>query len=966
MGDFTIEGGAAYTNTLDVSLEFDVQDAVEMRVSEDRDFTDAAQGHTDWVTFAAATTHTLTDSDGLKTLHAQFRDSDGVASPIFSATITLDRAPPHSVTLTINEGSGSSNNADAIVTLGISALDDTSGVESIRIADDGAVDDEPWEPFVVTKVYALADPTTDSDRTVLLVVRDRAGNELAAPVSADVTLDRVPPTLTSFTLGCDDVAAAATCFSPFVRLYVDAVGAATMAVSNDQGFAVEDFEPFQSLSAWLLQPGDGAKTVYLRLRDEAGNVSDTFEANITLDTEAPVLSSVTLAGGADVVNVGPPHTVDVDVVASGATHMQVAADGVLDDEAWVGFAGAFTVDLPTGDGIKPVAIRLRDEAGNVTAAAGDTVRLDTAAPAAPTVVLRGSVGAFSNEHARDPTVTATIAGLGIDVADVRFVTANSGQACGSAGSPTDIDRTSAIAVTFSGDGTHRLCVAAVDAAGNASAWGFDQITVDTTPPGAPTLSPNNIPQTNHACADITPSGSVDSNFWKWQARSAGGAWVDAGTTNTAIEFELLQDATNQLEVRAVDRAGNVGDANSVTVEEVSSALISTSLEIKSVCDSGGYAILKQRGVWPVGVAHFAGFTIFQIPELALLDLVTMELIPLNGPFGLLTRAGGDALGFPKDAYENVYDAACEADNDNLALLYADLDANGDNFDDAYFAVLNEPLTTANLLMDEQLDPNAGDVASALDVIDFSSSTFYGAGTLATRLFEGLWDEEVRGFSGSFGTTDSYTRETSAAHNIADRDGPRALYALAAQEGANMGIGWVEWDGSDWRVRRRRTDLQVQVSAILDVFPLPLSSPPVNRYVWPAQWEHDGTTTEAAHYVWINDENGRIFYNFAGGSSGTYFGTLTPTALPALAMGESVPAWFEDGTGNLRVGGSYSSPDQTWVFRHPRDNDRGALGVRQTGGAGPGEAMVVYHADPDSSPQGAGVVIGLRDESGCAQ
>jgi hypothetical protein len=47
-------------------------------------------------------------------------------------------------------------------------------------------------------------------------------------------------------------------------------------------------ESFATSKPWTLDPGDGAKTVYVRFADGAGNLSNPVIAQIILDTTAPI------------------------------------------------------------------------------------------------------------------------------------------------------------------------------------------------------------------------------------------------------------------------------------------------------------------------------------------------------------------------------------------------------------------------------------------------------------------------------------------------------------------------------------------------------------------------------------------------------------------------------------------------------------------------------------------------------
>ena len=88
-GSFAIDGGAAATGSLDVSLDSDVADvsALQMRFSNDGTWADAETG---WVDYAPAESWTLeAGGDGPRTVYAEYRDQLGRVLPL-QDTIDLD------------------------------------------------------------------------------------------------------------------------------------------------------------------------------------------------------------------------------------------------------------------------------------------------------------------------------------------------------------------------------------------------------------------------------------------------------------------------------------------------------------------------------------------------------------------------------------------------------------------------------------------------------------------------------------------------------------------------------------------------------------------------------------------------------------------------------------------------------------------------------------------------------------
>ena len=62
-------------------------------------------------------------------------------------------------------------------------------------------------------------------------------------------------------------------------------------VSEDSGFSAASYQGFSASTPFTLSSGDGLKTVYVRFKDQYGNVTATQSATITLDTTPPVTPS---------------------------------------------------------------------------------------------------------------------------------------------------------------------------------------------------------------------------------------------------------------------------------------------------------------------------------------------------------------------------------------------------------------------------------------------------------------------------------------------------------------------------------------------------------------------------------------------------------------------------------------------------------------------------------------------------
>lgn len=107
--------------------------------------------------------------------------------------------------------------------------------------------------------------------------------------------------------------------------------------------------------------------------------------NLTLDTLAPQGLTIKLNNGSQYTT---SKSVTLSIVLTDAStvgyQMKVwGIDGASseDSASWETFASTKSIALPTGDGLKTVYVKVRDDVCNETAAASATITLDTSVPA---------------------------------------------------------------------------------------------------------------------------------------------------------------------------------------------------------------------------------------------------------------------------------------------------------------------------------------------------------------------------------------------------------------------------------------------------------------------------------------------------------------------------------------------------------------------------------------------------------
>jgi hypothetical protein len=234
--------------------------------------------------------------------HIRVRDAAGnwAAGAVHSGPYYVDATPPVITDLIIN--GGAKYTANKTLSLRLSATDPEpgSGPGQMRWKADGG-DWSGWREFANDLNISLQGP--DGSRTVTVQVRDNAGN-VGAQVNATIFLDTVAPRdMVIMINGGANFTNTTT-----VSLEINAsdaepsTGLAEMSLGAD-GKTWGGWEIFRTDLDFNLTPDNGLKTVFVRIRDGAGNIGGPSSDSIFLDTVAPVALTLAIANGSAVTTV---------------------------------------------------------------------------------------------------------------------------------------------------------------------------------------------------------------------------------------------------------------------------------------------------------------------------------------------------------------------------------------------------------------------------------------------------------------------------------------------------------------------------------------------------------------------------------------------------------------------------------------------------------------------------------------
>jgi hypothetical protein len=277
-GSITINAGATYTTSRTVNLTLSASDnysgVAKMRFSENMG------AWSQWFTYNTAFTGTLNSpGDGYKTIDVQYQDYAGQTSTAWTIWdgIYLDTTPP---TGSIVIGLGNPPyTITTSVTLYLNYSDATSGVYQVRYGNTGG-SWSAWEAPSATRAWTLI--SGDGPKYVWYQIKDYAG--LTSTMYNDaILLDTVAPT-GSITINSANPPLTPTTSVTLYLTYSDATsGVYQVRYSNDGVWDAEPWEVPAATKAWTLPAGNGLKTVYYQVKDNAGQLSTTYYDTIALN-----------------------------------------------------------------------------------------------------------------------------------------------------------------------------------------------------------------------------------------------------------------------------------------------------------------------------------------------------------------------------------------------------------------------------------------------------------------------------------------------------------------------------------------------------------------------------------------------------------------------------------------------------------------------------------------------------------
>lgn len=335
--------------------------------------------------------YALTTSQGTKYVFVVLKNS--AATPSYSSvidgSIVYDTVIPSAGTWRINSNATYTNAASTSFAVTTAPSDATSGVYQMRFSNNNSTWSS-WETYASSKTWDINNATyggntNQGSKTAYVQVRDKAGN-VSSATSDSITYDTVAPSAGTWRINSDEAYSnsAVVTLAPTIAPSDGTSGIAQMRFSNNNS-SWSAWETYASTKSWDMtstiyggNTNQGTKTVYIQVKDGAGNGTGSVSDSITYDTMGPDAPSITSVSVPTYNN----RTVATSVTwnwTSGAS----AGNGTFRsafNATPSGSGSPTTSATQTTDGLWTLYVQERDAAGNWSPSAARTVRITPTIP----------------------------------------------------------------------------------------------------------------------------------------------------------------------------------------------------------------------------------------------------------------------------------------------------------------------------------------------------------------------------------------------------------------------------------------------------------------------------------------------------------------------------------------------------------------------------------------------------------
>ncbi|MCG2826926.1 MAG: Ig-like domain-containing protein, partial [Thermoplasmatales archaeon] len=220
-------------------------------------------------------------TEGVHTIEYYSVDNASNVEKVANITVKIDKTPP-STGPTITGTTGENNWYISDVTVNLSSIDATSGVNYTEYKLDGS----GWQTY--TGNFTV---NSDGEHVVNYRSVDNAGN-VETYKTVNFKIDQTPPIAESILINNDDDYTNTTTVQLSLNAFDNTSGVWMMQFKNELSGTWGNWIPYNTSMSWILQDTEGERTVYFRVKDEAGLISDETSDTILLDKTSPIIVNI--------------------------------------------------------------------------------------------------------------------------------------------------------------------------------------------------------------------------------------------------------------------------------------------------------------------------------------------------------------------------------------------------------------------------------------------------------------------------------------------------------------------------------------------------------------------------------------------------------------------------------------------------------------------------------------------------
>ncbi len=369
------------------------------------------------------------------------------------------------------------------------------------------------------------------------------------------------------------------------RKFAVHVGDRTFRLGQDSALQVKD-------DTWQLAVSDladGRYPVRLEAEDALGNRTEVDAGTVTVDTTpppAPTLASARVDGRTvHLAGTWPADEAETLAVTVGPRTFVLGRDEALatEDGRWQLEAR----DMP--EGTHAIRLAVSDAAGNRTEVDAGTVTVDTTPPPAPTLASARVDGRTVHLAGTWPADEAET--LAVTVGPRTFV-------LGRDEALATEDGRWQLEARDMPEGTHAIRLAVSDAAGNRTEVDAGTVTVDTTPPPAPTLDQVTVNGNRARLAGTWPAGDARRLVVTLAGRAhelGRDPALQADGNRWQLDVGNLPEGRHDVILEVADAAGNVNRVEKAGAVEILGPPPAEALAVTRAEFTDGKAVLE--GTW---------------------------------------------------------------------------------------------------------------------------------------------------------------------------------------------------------------------------------------------------------------------------------------------------------------------------------------------------------------------------------